>query len=76
MSEPAWDVREEGSWYKVVARATCPSCGEVFEERSQSRMAAGPPETPPLSLRIADDGSVELCADGFFLPVATHRCDA
>ncbi len=75
MSDPAWDVQEEGSWYKVTARATCPLCGRQFEERSQRRKAAGPPDTPPLSVRVAQDGTVELAASGLFLPVVTHRCD-
>ncbi|MEO5680738.1 MAG: hypothetical protein ABIS47_13840 [Acidimicrobiales bacterium] len=74
MTEPAWDVREEGSWYMVTARATCPLCGQAFEERSQRRRAAGPPDTPPLSVRVAADGTVELAAAGFFLPVVTHCC--
>ncbi len=74
MAEAEWDVCEEGTWYKVAARATCPTCGALFEERSQRRKAAGPPETPPLSVRVADDGTVELLAQGFFLPVITHRC--
>ncbi len=74
MTDPAWDVQEEGSWYKVTAGATCPQCGEQFEERSQRRKAAGPPETPPLEVRVAGDGTVELLARGFFLPVVTHRC--
>lgn len=75
MADAAWDVKEEGTWYKVTARATCPRCGAAFEERSQRRKAAGPPETPPLDVRVADDGSVELVAQGFFLPIVTHRCD-
>ncbi len=74
MTEPAWDVKEEGTWYKVTARATCPRCGEVFEERSQPRKAAGPPPTPPLTLRTADDGTVDLVGEGLFLPIITHRC--
>lgn len=74
MAEAQWDVREVGTWYKVVVRATCPRCGALFEERSQRRKAAGPPDTPPLSVRVADDGTVELLAQGFFLPVVTHRC--
>lgn len=74
MSDPAWEVREEGVWYKVVARATCPTCGVPFEERSQRRKAAGPPDTPPLDVRVAADGTVELVATGFFLPIVTHRC--
>lgn len=73
-ADAQWDVREEGTWYKVTARATCPRCGEQFEERSQRRKAAGPPETPPLEVRVADDGTVELVADRFFLPIVTHRC--
>lgn len=74
MTDPAWDVREEGTWYQVTARATCPRCGQKFEERSQRRRAAGPPETPPLSVRVAADETVELVAQGFFLPIVTHRC--
>jgi len=74
VAEAEWDVREEGTWYMVTARATCPRCAAVFEERSQRRRAAGPPETPPLAVRVAEDGSVELVATGFFLPVVTHRC--
>ena len=75
MAEAEWDIREEGPWYKVTARATCPRCGGRFEERSQRRKAAGPPDTPPLDVRVTDDGTVELLAAGFFLPVVTHRCD-
>ena len=75
MAEVEWDVREEGTWYKVTARATCPRCGARFEERSQRRKAEGPPDTPALDVRVADDGTVELLAAGFFLPVVTHRCD-
>ena len=74
MTDPAWDVREEGTWFHVTARATCPRCGDGFEERSQRRKAAGPPDTPPLEVRVADDGTVELVAQGLFLPVVTHRC--
>lgn len=75
MADAGWDVKEEGTWYKVTVWATCPRCGTRFEERSQRRRAAGPPDTPPLDVRVADDGSVELLAQGFFLPVVTHRCD-
>ncbi len=75
MADAAWDIKEEGSWYTVAARATCPRCGAVFEERSQRRRAAGPPETPALSVRVAEDGTVELLAERFFLPIVTHRCD-
>ncbi len=74
MTDARWEVAEEGSWYKVTARATCPTCGVPFGERSQRRKAAGPPDTPPLSVQVADDGTVELVAEGFFLPVVTHRC--
>ena len=74
MADAEWEVREEGTWYKVVARGTCPSCGALFEERSQRRKAAGPPETPRLDVRVAEDGTVELVAQGFFLPIVTHRC--
>lgn len=74
MTDPAWDVQEEGTWYKVIARATCARCGGQFEERSQRRKAAGPPDTPPLHVRVAPDGEVELVAQGFFLPIVTHRC--
>ena len=74
MAEAEWDIREEGTWYKVTARGTCPRCGVRFEERSQRRKAAGPPDTPSLDVRVADDGTVELLAAGFFLPVVTHRC--
>jgi len=74
MTEPAWDVREEGTWYHVTARATCPRCSQPFEERSQRRKAAGPPETPPLHVQEAADGTVELVAQGLFLPIVTHRC--
>ena len=76
MADAEWDVREEGTWYKVTARGCCPTCGASFEERSQRRKAAGPPETPPLSVRVAEDGSVELVAQGFFLPIVTHHCSA
>jgi len=74
MAGAEWDIKEEGSWYEVTARGTCPKCGAVFDERSQRRRAAGPPETPPIDVRVADDGSVELVAQGFFLPIVTHRC--
>lgn len=73
-ADARWDVHEEGTWYEVTARATCPRCGEEFEERSQRRKAAGPPETPPLEVLVADDGTVELRAERFFLPIVTHRC--
>jgi hypothetical protein len=74
MAAAEWDIREEGTWYKVTARGTCPACGALFEERSQRRKAAGPPETPALSVRQAADGTVELVAEGFFLPIVTHTC--
>lgn len=74
MPEAEWEVREEGTWYKLTARATCPRCGSAFEERSQRRKAAGPPPTPPLSVRVAADGTVELVGAGLFLPIVTHRC--
>lgn len=74
MADAEWAVKEDGTWYQVTARATCPKCGESFEERSQRRKHAGPPETPPLDVRVASDGSVELVAEGFFLPIVTHRC--
>jgi len=74
MADAAWEVREEGTWYKVTVGATCPRCGERFEDKSQRRKAAGPPDTPPLDVRVVADGTVELVATGFFLPVITHRC--
>ncbi len=74
MTDPSWDVQEEGTWFHVTARATCPRCGQPFEERSQRRKAAGPPDTPPLSVQVAGDGTVELLAQGLFLPIVTHRC--
>jgi len=74
MAAPEWDVQEKGIWYQVTARATCPRCGAPFEEQSQRRKAAGPPETPALEVRQNDDGTVDLLAAGFFLPVVTHRC--
>lgn len=76
MAAAEWDIREEGAWYKVTARGTCPKCGALFEERSQRRKAAGPPERPHLEVRESPDGTVELVAEGFFLPIVTHRCDA
>jgi hypothetical protein len=69
-----WDVQERGIWYVVSARGTCPRCGETFEEQSQRRKAAGPPETPSLEVRANDDGTVDLVAAGLFLPVVSHRC--
>ncbi len=74
MTDPAWDVQEVGIWYDITARATCPRCGQAFEERSQRRRAAGRPDTPPLELRVVDATGVELVAPGMFLPIATHRC--
>ena len=74
MAAAEWDVQEEGIWYKVTARATCPRCGQRFEEQSQPRKAAGPPETPPLEVRDNGDGTVDLVAAGLFLPIASHRC--
>lgn len=74
MTDPAWDVQEVGIWYEITARGTCPRCGQPFEERSQRRRAAGPPDTPPLEVRLADETTVELVAPGFFVPIATHRC--
>ena len=74
MTDPSWDVREEGTWFHVTARATCPRCDQPFEERSQRRKAAGAPHTPPLSVQVAGDGTVELLAQGLFLPIVTHRC--
>jgi len=72
--ETEWEVREDGVWYLATARATCPTCGAGFEETSRLRKAAGPPETPPLEVRLAADGTVELLGAGLFLPIVTHRC--
>ena len=74
MTEPTWDVQDEGTWYRVTARATCPRCGQLFEEGSLRRKAAGPPETPRLEVRVVDDGTVELVGERLFLPIVTHRC--
>lgn len=74
MIDPIWDVREEDTWYKITARAACPRCAQAIEVASQRRKAAGPPDTPPLSVRVAADGTVELVAQGLFLPIATHHC--
>ena len=74
MTEPAWDVQDEGTWYKVTARATCPRCGQDFEEGSLRRKAAGPPEPPRLEVRVTADGTVELVGERLFLPIVTHRC--
>ena len=75
MADAEWDVREDATWYHVTARGTCPRCGAVFEERSQRRRVAGPPDTPPLEVREAADGMIELAAQGSFLPIALHRCE-
>jgi len=74
MTDAEWEIREEDTWYMVTARGACPRCGARFEETSRRRKAAGPPDTPPLAVQVADDGNVELVAAGFFVPVVTHRC--
>ncbi len=71
-----WDIQEKGIWYVVTARATCPRCGELLQEESQRRKAAGPPATPPLELRENGDGTFDLVAAGLFLPILSHRCIA
>ncbi len=76
MTKPFWDVQEEGTWYRVTARATCPRCDEPLEDSSLRRKAAGPPETPRLEVRVADDGTVELVGERLFLPILTHRCSS
>jgi nitrogen-specific signal transduction histidine kinase len=74
VADTEWDVQEKGIWYVVTARATCPLCGASFQERSERRKAAGPPDTPPLSVRDNGDGTVDLVAAGLFLPLVSHRC--
>ena len=71
--EPTWQVEEEGYWFRVTARATCPTCGEAFEHEEVKRAMAGPPETPRLSV-MPIDGGADLVADGWLMPVVSHRC--
>ena len=74
MSEPTWEVQQEGEWYRVAARATCPLCGEMLQHEELRRVAAGPPETPPLQIAVSGAAIVELTAAGWLLPVIVHRC--
>lgn len=74
MSEPTWEIRHEGEWYRVLARATCPLCGEMLQHEELRRVAAGAPETPPLAVTATEAGIVELTAGGWLLPVIVHRC--
>jgi hypothetical protein len=74
-SEMGWEIEEDGPWYRVTARATCPNCGAPLSHEDLRRVAAGPPETPELTLTVAADSSVELSAVGYIFPMLTHRCE-
>lgn len=74
--DPRWEVEDDGVWYLVTARASCPHCGAELSHQDKRRLAAGPPETPPLTLRVTGPTTVELSAAGFILPIVEHRCGA
>lgn len=73
MDEPVWEIEEEGPWYYVTARATCPSCGQELVHREERRVASGEPKLPALTLSTTGDGA-ELSATGYLLPMVVHRC--
>ena len=76
MGETSWEVEEDGVWYRVTARATCPKCGLEFSHREERRVAAGMPHRPELIVTVNPSGTVELSAVGSILPMVEHTCGA
>lgn len=74
MVEPVWEIEEEGPWYYVTARATCPTCGDELVHTEERRIASGKPTLPALTVAVTSDGTVELSAAGYLLPMVVHRC--
>ncbi|MGH9149526.1 MAG: hypothetical protein ACRD0D_09620 [Acidimicrobiales bacterium] len=73
MTDPTWQVAHRGDWYHVSARATCPNCGAELEHTEVRRAAAGPPATPALAVPASPTGA-DLVAEGWPLPLVSHRC--
>ncbi|MDQ6617985.1 MAG: hypothetical protein M3083_25385 [Actinomycetota bacterium] len=59
----------------MTARATCPQCGAGLSYEDRRRVLAGEPETPPLSVSVTNEGTVELSAAGLFIPLVVHQCE-
>jgi ribosomal protein S27AE len=74
VDEPAWEIEQDGPWYYVTARATCPTCGEELVHHEERRVASGEPKLPALTLTVTPSGGAELSATGYLLPMVVHRC--